>query len=160
MGNQITMRRCQPSEAREVLGWIKERHYLRSTPPGFVVVFEFRAAGQGRVGAMVIGRPTARVYDPDKILELTRMFFVDDTPRNTESNALSMMRGYIRRWFPQIRLLLAYSDPSVGHRGTIYQADGWAPFGQTRNAKGHGWESRAGRRDSVCSKKIRWVRTP
>jgi hypothetical protein len=46
----MNIRRCQPSEAREVLAWIKERHYLRSTPPGFVVVIEFLEWNQ-RVGA-------------------------------------------------------------------------------------------------------------
>ena len=155
----MEVRRCQPSEAREVLAWLKERHYLKSTPPGFVAVLEFVEDGQ-RVGAMQIGRPTARQYDADRILELTRMYFVDSMPKNTESFALAKMRAFVRRWFPQIRLLLAYSDPEVGHRGTVYEADGWAPFGMTDGAWGHGWKSRAERRDMKVSKKQRWVRTP
>jgi hypothetical protein len=35
------------------------------------------------------------------------------------------MQAHIRKWYPGIRLLLAYSDPSQGHRGTVYEADGW-----------------------------------
>ena len=155
----MILRRAQPSESREVASWIKERHYLKSTPPGYVVALEF-IEGRERIGAMLIGRPTARSLDADRILELTRMYFEDAAPTNTESQALSQMRAFVRKWFPAIRLLISYSDPSVGHRGTVYEADGWAPFGKTTHASGYGWKSRNGRRDSPCQPKQRWVRTP
>lgn len=69
-------RRAQPTEAREVMRWIKERHYTKRTPPGYVAVLEF-LEGSERIGAMMLGRPTARSLNPDRILELTRMFFVE-----------------------------------------------------------------------------------
>ena len=155
----MQLRRCQPCETREVLGWIKERHYLKSTPPGFVCVLEV-LEGKKRIGAMQIGRPTSRKLNPDKILELNRMYLVDEAPKNSESKSLSMMRKFIRCWYPQIRLMLAYSDPSQGHFGTIYEADGWAPFGETKHATGYGWKSRPNRKDDPVTAKIRWVRSP
>jgi hypothetical protein len=155
----MLLRRCQPSEARNVLRWIKEHHYLRSTPPGFVVVLEFLEAGK-RVGAMQLGRPTSRELDAARVLELNRMYFIDEMPTNTESRALGMMRKFVRTWFPKVKLLLAYSDPSVGHHGTVYEADNWAPFGRTKRVKGYGWNNRGGRRETMCEPKIRWVRTP
>lgn len=160
LAEQVTMRRAQPSETRAIMAWIKAHHYTRRTPPGYVAVLEFIGAGNVRLGAMMIGRPSARTLDADKILELTRMYFVDATPANIESHGLAMMRRFVRTWFPGIKLLLSYSDPSQGHGGGVYEADGWAPFGSTGKKSGYGWRSRPNRSDDPVTPKIRWVRTP
>jgi hypothetical protein len=157
-GNPVTLRRAQPSESREVREWIMKHHYTRAAPPGYRVALEFVDAGE-RVGAMLLGWPTSRQLDAMRWLELTRMYFVDAAPPNTESHALSMMRRFVRVWFPEVKGLLAYSDPSIGHVGTIYLADGWAPFGLTRNSK-VSWRTRPGRRAELPSRKCRWVRSP
>lgn len=156
----LALRRAQPAESREVRAWIMARHYTRSAPPGYIVALEF-VDGGARVGAMLLGRPTSRELDPRAWLELTRMYFVDEAPANTESRALGLMRKWVRTWMPSVKALLAYSDPSVGHRGTVYAADGWAAFGRTRNGN-QGWENRPGRRmgGGAPSRKVRWVRTP
>ncbi len=156
---QIHLRRCQPSEAREVVAWLKDRHYLRSAPPGFVHVLEIRDDCQ-RIGAMILGRPAPRQIDCDRILELTRAYLIDEAPPNVESHSLALMRRHVRTWLPNIRLMLAYSDPSVGHEGKIYEADGWAQFGKTTSKSGYGWRSRPNRRDDPVTPKLRWVRTP
>lgn len=156
---QLHCRRTQPSEALAAKAWITERHYLESAPPGFVHVYEY-LLGRQLVGGCILGRTSARQYDPDRILEVTRLFFVDDTPPNVESQGLAMMRKHVRTWLPRIRLLIAYSDPDHGHEGTIYEADGWCPLGMTEGAWGAGWGSRVGRRARPVSKKRRWVRTP
>jgi hypothetical protein len=155
----VILRRAQPAESREVREWIMKHHYTRTAPPGYVVALEF-LDGRDRVGAMLLGRPTSRALDATLWLELTRMYFVDAAPRNTESRALAMMRRFVRTWLPEIKGLLAYSDPSAGHAGTVYLADNWAPFGHTK--RDHvGWRSRPGRTagGSTAPKK-RWVRTP
>lgn len=154
------MRRAQPSESRELREWIIARHYTRAAPPGYRFALEF-VDGRRRVGGMLLGRPSSRELDEDVWLELTRMFFVEDTPKNTESRALGMMRRFVRVWVPGVRGLLAYSDPSVGHVGTVYAADGWACFGRTRNGT-QGWRNRPGRRAAAGPppRKLRWVRTP
>jgi hypothetical protein len=110
---------------------------------------------------MLLGRPASRELDEVKWLELTRMYFVDATDRFVESQALSMMRRFVRVWVPQTKGLLAYSDPSVGHEGVVYEADGWACFGRTRNGC-QGWRNRPGRQagEGRPSRKMRWVRTP
>lgn len=156
---QLHLRRAQPAEALASKAWIAERHYLQSAPPGFVHVYEFTLGGD-LVGGAILGRTSARQYDPDRILEVTRFFFVDETPRHVESKGLAMMRKHVRVWLPAIRLLIAYSDPAQGHEGTIYEADGWCPLGMTEGAWGSGWGSREGRRAQPVSKKRRWVRTP
>jgi hypothetical protein len=164
----MRLRRLQPSESRELRQWIIERHYLKSAPPGYRVALEF-LNGNDRIGGMLLGRPTSRELDPGFWLELTRMFFLDvQIPgpngflRNHESWALARMRKWVRVWMPGIRGLISYSDPGVGHAGTVYLADGWAPFGTTKARHDHaGWQSREGRRgEESYSRKVRWVRTP
>jgi hypothetical protein len=156
---QLHIRRAQPSETRELKDWIASRHYLQCCPPGFVHLYEF-TEGKLLVGGMLIGGPSAKSYDPDKILQLHRMFFVDETKHCIESNALAIMRRFVRVWIPNIRGLLSYSDPNEGHEGTVYQADGWCPLGLTAERSGYPWKSREGRRDQKASKKMRWFRTP
>jgi hypothetical protein len=153
----MMIRRTQPTEARDVVAWLKSNHYLRSAPPGFIHVLEI-VEGRGRIGAMILGRPNSR--DSSRIMELTRAYLIDEAPKNSESHALALMRKHVRTWLPQIRLLLAYSDPAVGHAGTIYEADGWAQFGRTKHHGGYGWRSRPNRREDPVTPKFRWVRSP
>lgn len=155
----MNIRRCQPSESRVTKEWIAEMHYLKSTPPGFIHILEF-TEGKRLIGAMLLGRPSSKAYDPDLILEVNRVYFVDDTPPNVESQGLGMMRKHVRTWLPNIKLLISYSDPSRGHSGTIYLADGWCPFGMTTSKSGYGWRSRPNRKDDPVTPKQRWVRTP
>jgi hypothetical protein len=156
---QLHFRRAQPSETRQLKEWIAANHYLQSCPPGFVQLYEF-TDGARLIGGMLLGRPSAKAYDPDRILQLHRVFFVDDTQPFVESHGLSLMRRHVRDWLPQIRGLLSYSDPTEGHKGTIYEADMWCPLGLTDEHRGYGWKSREGRRDQKISKKMRWFRTP
>lgn len=159
MTEQLPLRRAQPSESRMTSAWIKERHYTKRTPPGYIVALEF-LAGNEMVGAMLLGRPCGYKKSEEKLVELTRMYFVDSAPKNTESRALSMMRRFVRTWLPMVRLLIAYSDPAQGHAGTVYEADGWAPFGETGKKTGYGWNSRPNRAAEPVTSKLRWVRTP
>jgi hypothetical protein len=153
------LRRAQPSESRELAAWIQERHYSDSGPAGYRYALEFRI-DRDRVGGMLLGRPSGRGLDPELWLELSRVYFIDETPVNVESRGLAMMRRFVRVWVPRTRGLVAYSDPNQGHEGTIYAADGWAPFGTTKNGRS-GWKNRSGRsRGDKPSRKQRWVRTP
>lgn len=154
----MILRRAQPSESREVREWIMKHHYTRTAPPGYRVALEF-IEGDERVGAMLLGRPTSRELNAGVWLELTRMWFVDEAPKNTESAALAMMRRWVRVWMPEIKGLLAYSNPAVGHVGTVYLADNWAPFGRTK-LDHVGWRSRPNRTAETPARKVRWVRTP
>lgn len=161
MSTQLRIRRAQPSETQAVKRWVAAEHYLHSAPPGFAFILEFWE-GLRLVGAQIWGRPQAKAYNPDHVLQLYRVFFEDETERCVESQALAMARKFIRTWLPQIRLVLSYSDPSVGHAGTIYEADGWAELGRTKEDHGYGFRRHKGRErtEQNVSSKIRWVRTP
>lgn len=139
--------------------WIKERHYLRSTPAGAVIRMEFLDDAGVRIGAMLWGRPISPKVDQKHILELTRMYFLEGTQHCIESRALSMARKYIRKHYPEIQGLIAYSSTAEQHRGTIYSADGWFKVGESKSRNGS-WESRPGRTNRDLSTKLKFARTP
>lgn len=135
--------------------WLRDRHYLKSTPAGAVIRMEFREGGE-LIGAMMWGRNTSPKQDQKNVLCLTRMFFVDEMPRNTESRALGMARRYIRRHHPEIKGLVAYSSTGQGHEGIVYQADNWFEVSRSRESR----DRRPGRKNADTSRKIKWCRSP
>ena len=135
--------------------WLQERHYLHSTPAGAIIRMEFLENGQ-RIGAMMWGRNTSPKQDQKNVLCLTRMYFVDEAPKNTESHGLSMARKYIRKHYPEVKGLVAYSSTGQGHEGTVYQADGWFEVSRSRSSKDY----REGRKNMDTTAKIKWVRSP
>jgi hypothetical protein len=155
---QLTMTKATPSQARELRTWTAGRHYLHSVPPGYKFILEFTAAGK-RQGTMIFGIPANRTLDRESTLQLHRMIFIDTAPHNTESHALSMARKFIRTHHPQVRLLITYCDPTQQHYGTVFIADGWAPFGATKAHHGYGWKH-SRQPQAEIPPKTRWLRTP
>lgn len=139
--------------------WIAERHYLGCTPPGAVLRLWVLDDNGNRIGAMMWGRPTARKLDAGDKLELTRMYMIDGTEHCAESKALALARKHIRKHFPHVKGLIAYSSTGQGHEGTIYQADNWFVLGESKSG-GKGWGNREGRANLDPSPKQRWVRSP
>jgi len=146
------------SHSTEIDSWIEERHYLKSVPAGAKLRFWVLDDKGETIGAMMWGRPSARLLNNELLLELTRMVFINDTERFVESRALSMARKLIRKYMPKIKGLIAYSSTGQNHEGIIYQADNWFPFGKTTGDK---WtrENRH-RADIDISPKLRWLRSP
>lgn len=138
--------------------WIAERHYLHSTPAGAVLRLEF-CDNSERIGAMMWGRPVSSKVDQVHTLELTRMYFVDDTEHCVESKALAMARKFIRKHYPHITGLIAYSSTAEGHKGTIYLADNWFKISETKSPRAS-WTNRPGRTDRDLSVKLKFGRTP
>ena len=141
----------------ELDSWIKGHHYLHSTPAGAVIRMEFLDDSGQRIGGMMWGRNPSPKQNQQNQLCLTRMFFVDDTERFVESKALSMARKYIRKYYPQIKGLVAYSSSGEGHEGVVYAADGWFEVSRTRNNMR---DTRENRKNIDTSSKIKWVRSP
>lgn len=155
----MNLRRAQPAESREVAEWIRTHHYLDELPPAYRFALEVMN-GRERIGAFLLGLPP-RGYDQTRWLALWRVYFIDATAPNVESQGLAMMRRFVRVWVPSTRMLVSYSDPEQGHEGVIYEADGWAYDRNTRGG-GEGWTNRPGRRSGGGKRtpKLRWLRTP
>lgn len=139
--------------------WIKERHYLHTLPPAAKIRMEFTDDDGKRIGGMLWGVPTSPKLDNKHLLELTRMYFVDDTEHCAESKALAMARKHIRKHYPQINGIIAYSSTAEQHKGTVYIADGWFKISETKSKNGS-WENRPNRKNTDLSTKFKFGRTP
>jgi len=102
---------------------------------------------------LMFTNPIARLEDQERTLELHRMVLLDAAPRNSPSRCLAIARRLIRRLYPDVKRLIAYADPGVGHTGTVYRAAGWQYTGKTR---GGSWEYRHGRQDRARGPKLKF----
>ena len=101
---------------------IEMNHYLGYAPCGCKFCLGVYA-DTDLIGVMIWGHPIARMEEQENTLELTRMFLFD-SPKNSESKALSLAEKWIKLHRTE-RRLIAYSDTAEGHRGIIYRAANW-----------------------------------
>ena len=75
------------------------------------------------VGRQTVKSISASLGNSD-VLELTRLWLVDEAPKNSESFFLGRTFDWLRK-NTSAKVLISYSDPMYGHLGTIYQATNW-----------------------------------
>lgn len=96
--------------------YLGELHYLGSTGRGFGWSDEF--------GVLVLAKPTSRRLPQDGTwLELVRWCLTGE--RNGGSRQWKRVVRYLRREKPEVTTVVSYSDPSVGHTGSLYKACNW-----------------------------------
>jgi hypothetical protein len=88
------------------------------------------------VGCIIYGKPANQQLckgvcgpeESDRVIELTRLWIEDGTPKNTESyligNSLKMLP-------PEYDILVSYAEIGAGHVGTVYQATNWIYTGMS-----------------------------
>jgi hypothetical protein len=76
------------------------------------------------IGVILYGNPTAPTTldicgesNRKNVVEITRLWIQDNTPKNTESFFISNTIKLINK-----PIIVAFADPDAGHIGTIYQA--------------------------------------
>ena len=112
---------------------VVRNHYLHSLPGGTKLSFGI-FLGSRLLGAVTLGVGPFNVPSlvegatADDCLTLTRLWLSDELPKNSESRVLGVMTRALRKG-TSVRFLVAYSDPAMGHVGTIYQATGWVYTG-------------------------------
>lgn len=113
--------------------WLIERHYLGKWPGTRVCVLGMFVDSvlRGIVVFSLPPRETGQRYASAVTWELSRLWIDDGVPRNAESWLLAQAVRHVRRNHPDVRCLVSYADPSVGHQGTIYRAAGWRADGWT-----------------------------
>jgi hypothetical protein len=75
------------------------------------------------VGRQTVKSITANLQN-NEVLELTRLWLVDEAPKNSESYFLGKTFDWLRK-NTNIKVLISYSDPMQDHLGIIYQATNW-----------------------------------
>lgn len=66
-------------------------------------------------------------------LELNRMAFSDNLPRNSESRAIAVAMRLLRKTFPQVEWVVSFADATQCGDGTIYRASGFVLTGIRAN---------------------------
>ncbi len=101
---------------RTVGYYLDQKHYLGATGRGFAWSDEY--------GVLVLAKPTSRRLPQDGTwLELVR-WCLEGLP-NGGSRQWSAVTKHLKEFMPQVTTCVSYSDPSVGHTGTLYKACNW-----------------------------------
>lgn len=123
--------RIYPCSTREVRNLIAAR-YLRKRPA--IVVLCLKMEVMNMLAGMVIYSIPPREIEKrygGKTWELGRLYISDSVPRNAETWLIAQGTRHIKKNFPDVKFLVSYADPSVGHSGTIYKAANWRIDGKT-----------------------------
>ena len=98
----------------------------------------FGARYRGTLYAVcVVGRPTARMLDDDKIVEITRFATRPERPENTGSWLIAKARDWA--YLEGYEEMIAYAGVA-GNDGTLYRACGFSLDDKTQ-ANGSGWKT-------------------
>lgn len=98
-----------------VADYLDGNHYLGAAKRGFAWSDEF--------GVLVLSAPTSRFLPYDRWLELTRWCLIGEP--NAGSRQWARVKRYLLDERPDITTVVSYSDPSVGHTGSLYRACNW-----------------------------------
>lgn len=143
----------RPISYKQARRIIERNHYLGYAPCGCKFCLGIYVESE-LVGVMIWGHPIARMEEQDNTLELTRMFLFD-SPKNSESRALSLAEKWIKQNRTE-RRLIAYSDTAEGHQGTIYRAANWKP---TKEVRAETWIRKdRDRKGMIGGKKLKFER--
>jgi hypothetical protein len=103
-------------------------HYLHRKAPCSYAFGLFEKESGEMAGVIVYGTPSSAplrrglcgVEEKDNVIELTRLWIKDDTPKNAES---FLIGNTIKRVDKEI--VVSYAEDQRGHIGIVYQATNW-----------------------------------
>lgn len=123
---------------KEVREFISTRHYTGTCGNGIIHSFALMEHDK-MIGACVFSNPSRQgitipcVY---LILELSRLFIVDETVKNTESWFIAQCLNWLKK-NTDYEAVVSFSDPTEGHQGGIYKACNFKLMGVTSKNYGY-----------------------
>jgi len=121
-------------DSKSATKMVVENHYLHRRASTMFAYGLFD--GEEMIGCVIYGKPASNalcvgVCGPDessKVLELTRLWIKDGTPKNTES----FLIGRSLRMLPNEKdIIVSYAEIGAGHIGVVYQATNWIYTGMS-----------------------------
>lgn len=118
-----------PIPYRDAMEMVVRHHYLHRKAPASFCYGLFDEMGSV-VGVVVYGKPAspslcrgvAGEDESARVLELTRLWIADVTPKNAESfligNSLKMLPD-------EFDIIVSFAEIDAGHSGVVYQATNW-----------------------------------
>lgn len=124
--------RVAPISSRDANAVIRKLHYSRKTVMNsqlhLGVFLGSRLEGALQFGPSLDRRKLLGLVEDtawNGFLELNRLAFSDNLPRNSESRALGVALRLIRRQYRQIEWIVSFADATQCGDGTIYRAAGF-----------------------------------
>ena len=120
--------------SQEATKMVVENHYLHRRASTMFAYGLFD--GEKMLGCVIYGKPASPslcvgVCGPEessRVLELTRLWIADGTPKNTESYLI----GRSLRLLPEEKdIIVSYAEIDAGHIGIVYQATNWIYTGMS-----------------------------
>ena len=151
---------CKEISKKESSELIKKYHYSHRATNNLsnLCLGIFRIDNDKLVGTLAYGKCLNCKKTPQKIVknsneyemyELNRMAMIDEEPKFCESQAIGLSIKWIRRFKPEIKWLLSYSDGKEGNIGTIYQATNWLYLGYFKSSSFYKIDDRTIHRSTI-----------
>ena len=128
--------RVQPIDGRAATACVKKLHYsgkaVQNTQLHLGVFLGTRLEGVMQFGPPLDRRKLQSLVTGtlwNGFLELNRMAFSDNLPRNSESRALGVAMRMLRKQYPHIEWVVSFADATQCGDGTIYRASGFVLTG-------------------------------
>lgn len=121
--------RLERIQFKRAAQYIRARHYTKGSHNGAFPCYGL-FEGRSLVGVLMFATSCsenvrASVFGPDHkdtVTELHRLHLRDSVPKNGESWMIAKCLKMLKEDRPQTNGVIAYSDPTSSHVGTIYQA--------------------------------------
>ncbi len=115
--------------AKEIRQTIRYEHYLGTIPGSKLILMAKK--DNVIIGIATFGIGTNK-YISKNTWELTRLCIPFYVVRPFACDFLDQCCQYIKNNCPQIKELISFADPSVGHNGGVYRMAGWQKAGKTQ----------------------------
>jgi hypothetical protein len=110
---------------REAMNMVVEYHYLHRKAPCSFSFGLFEKETDKMVGVVCYGTPSSYSLrqglcgkdEKDNVIELTRLFIFDNTPKNVESFLIGNTLNKVDK-----EIVVSYAEAEQGHIGYVYQA--------------------------------------
>ncbi len=130
----------RPISYSEAMRVVIQNHYLHRKAPCSFPFGLFIKNTHELIGVVIYGTPSSAplrsgICGPDEacnVIELTRLWVKDGTPKNTESYLIGNTIPLVNK-----EIIVSYAEIEQGHTGIVYQATNWIYTGLS--AKRSNW---------------------
>lgn len=112
--------------------FVKLHHYSKKVVPNsnihFGVFSENKLSGVMQFGSPINKKGTINLVKDTEwygMLELNRMVFLNNLPKNSESRTIAICMKLIKKHYPKIEWIVSFADGTQCGDGTIYRASGF-----------------------------------
>lgn len=129
-----------PISGKDAIACVKRYHYsgkvVQNSQLHLGVFLDGRLEGAMQFGPSLDKRKLQGLVEGtpwNGFLELNRMAFSEQLPRNSESRALSVAFRLLRKHYAHLQWVVSFADGTQSGDGTIYRASGFVLTGIRRN---------------------------